>query len=83
VDQSLAQEEAASVYSKGPNDGSDDYHSRLGGGMDTDRSSGNSKEPLANSQGGDVKNSWVLREVRKLGRTMQWAWTKRKSFPGI
>jgi hypothetical protein len=83
MDQSLAQEEAASVHSIGPNDGSDDYHSRSGGGMDTDRSGGNSKEPPANPQGGDVKNSWVLREVRKQGRTVEWAWTKIKSFLGI
>jgi hypothetical protein len=54
VAQSLGQEDVASVHSTCPSDGSGDYHSGPGDGMDTDKSGGNNKDPPANNQNGDA-----------------------------
>jgi hypothetical protein len=54
VEQQANQEETVSVHSTGPSDGSGDYHSGSGDGMDTDKNGGNSKEPSANNQSGNT-----------------------------
>jgi hypothetical protein len=54
VEQNTNQEETVSVTSTGPSDGSGDYHSGPGDGMDTDKNGGNSKEPSANNQSGNA-----------------------------
>jgi hypothetical protein len=54
VEQQASHEETVSVHSTGPSDGSGDYHSGPGDGMDTDKNGGNSKEPSANNQSGNT-----------------------------
>jgi hypothetical protein len=53
VEHQVNQEETVSVHSTGPSDGSGDYHSGPGDGMDTDKNGGNNKEPPANNQNGN------------------------------